>query len=610
MNFFEKNLKSIEINKPYLYQKLTNKLEKTTLSQIVVESIITKDNNYALCIKNKSNETIRLNSLYSPLKEAKKWTEQFVFNKLEIVAVMFGMGNAIFPNMLLNKLKTNDVLLIYEPSWDIFIHVLKNYDLTTLIENQNVSLTIEGVNDFEFKNLLDNYVNWMHLKSELIFIHPQYDDIFKKSYLIFRTYLADNKKLALVARNSIITLGKSSIDNTIKNLSNLKRINLIKDLEGIIEKSVPAVIVAAGPSLDKNVESLKVAKGKAIIFAVDTAVKYLLAKDIIPDFIVTLDPRKSSIHLQNDKCKEIPIFCRIDSQFEYYKNGQRVFLYGLDGYAKEIFSRLGIETEDLNAGGSVATGAFSICVTLGFKRIIFVGQDLAYSGAYTHAGGLVINHNGIENFKEIVEDIYGNPIKTRYDWYLYIKWFEDAIESVKDIEVIDATEGGAKIKGTTIMTLKETIDRYCIKDVVIAGVLEKLPSTLSEEGYQNFKNFVSSDLHELVEMKKKAIEAGAISEKLVEKYKKNPAETTSSTIKSGQLSKLNQEMEEMRIYRLVDVDISAATVEHLSDIYSYTDDEQKDKITTYEKAKLVYSAIQKSVDRLVPLIEELIKVIE
>lgn len=48
---------------------------------------------------------------------------------------------------------------------------------------------------------------------------------------------------------------------------------------------------------------------------------------------------------------------------------------------------------------------------------------------------------------------------------LYRKWFESQIVRYPRLDVIDATEGGAKIEGSEIMTLKEAIERECKTDI-------------------------------------------------------------------------------------------------------------------------------------------------
>ena len=120
---------------------------------------------------------------------------------------------------------------------------------------------------------------------------------------------------------------------------------------------------------------------------------------------------------------------------------------------------------------------------MGFKTIVLVGQDLAYPGNRSHAKAayddMVNPENKIGYF--MVEDIYGGEVLTRVDMNNYRRWFETAIENQKDLHVIDATEGGAKIKGTEILTLKEAIQRQCKKEYDIAGILQSVEPTFTDE---------------------------------------------------------------------------------------------------------------------------------
>jgi hypothetical protein len=56
-----------------------------------------------------------------------------------------------------------------------------------------------------------------------------------------------------------------------------------------------------------------------------------------------------------------------------------------------------------------------------------------------------------------VEDIYGKLIYTSKSLDMYRQWIENRIKGIKDIEFIDATEGGARIKGMQIRKLSECI---------------------------------------------------------------------------------------------------------------------------------------------------------
>ena len=54
-------------------------------------------------------------------------------------------------------------------------------------------------------------------------------------------------------------------------------------------KGIPAIVVAAGPSLDKNIDLLKKIKGRFPIIAVDTALRHMIANGIKPDIVCAAD---------------------------------------------------------------------------------------------------------------------------------------------------------------------------------------------------------------------------------------------------------------------------------------------------------------------------------
>lgn len=603
MSYYDRNMKEIQRTKGFLYERIMensssshpNKPEKLELYPAL-------DGDVMLVITFGSSQ-YRMNSLYSPSHEAERWAEQFDMKNIGIVATMFGLGNGTFARSLLRRLDEQGALLIYEPCAELFFFVLEHYDLTDILGATNVSITVEGINDIEIRNILSNHVDWINLRSQIFCSHPLYEQIFAESAKILYKVIQDNNNRAVVNKNTDVALSRLLITNTLTNMKYLRKSNLVTDLIGKFPEEVPAIIVAAGPSLDKNIDDLKRAKGKAVIFAVDTAMKYLLAHEIMPDFIVTLDPKKSLKHLKDPRCKDIPMFSRFDSRpANIEANQKNIIFYNLEGYVKNLYQKLGKEIGSFNSGGSVATGAFSICETLGFQRIILVGQDLAYSGDSTHAGGISVDYSNASTQIEMVEDIYGNPIKTRYDWYVYIRWFEDATDLFEGEEVIDATEGGARIKGTTIMTLKDAIERYCRHEVDCDRIASELRPSIGADELPALIGQMKQDIIDLDEIREKAEDAADICDRLIEKYEKSLQETTSSIRKNQILSEYNAFMEAKSVYELLDWDISAATTEQLSQLYVYTKDEKKNKLATYEQAKVIYCAILEAIQRIKPLL--------
>jgi hypothetical protein len=123
---------------------------------------------------------------------------------------------------------------------------------------------------------------------------------------------------------------------------------------------------------------------------------------------------------------------------------------------------------------------------LGFDKIILVGQDLAFTGNKSHADGTFKETMAVEDTKDFLM-VPGNVEKmvpTREDFDNYRKWFEEFIEywkGIKDVQFINATEGGALIKGTQIMTLKDAISLYCTEMVDIKSCIAQLKPVFSEE---------------------------------------------------------------------------------------------------------------------------------
>ena len=127
----------------------------------------------------------------------------------------------------------------------------------------------------------------------------------------------------------------------------------------VIPRDMPAIVVAAGPSLNKNIDELKRAKGKAFIIAVDTAIKPLLKKGIIPDMFAIVDGKKPIELVQNEEVKKIPLLTSISASHDVleYHTGMKFFYNEGDIYINSMFFMNGKILEPLACGGSVATAA-------------------------------------------------------------------------------------------------------------------------------------------------------------------------------------------------------------------------------------------------------------
>ncbi|MBP2655025.1 MAG: hypothetical protein H6Q73_2594, partial [Firmicutes bacterium] len=134
----------------------------------------------------------------------------------------------------------------------------------------------------------------------------------------------------------------------------------------------------------------------------------------------------------------------------------------------------------LTMGASVAHLAFAFASHTGASPIILAGQDLAYGadGKQSHSSGTIYDGDvyGLSKQEKIeVEGYYGGTVYTNRDWQLFKQWFELQLLKQPESVVINATEGGARIKGTVELPLKEAVARYCVREVNILEELKETP---------------------------------------------------------------------------------------------------------------------------------------
>lgn len=256
-----------------------------------------------------------------------------------------------------------------------------------------------------------------------------------------------------------------------------------------------AVIVGAGPSLDRNIADLELCRDRALVIAVDTALRKLDAAGIVPDIAVAVDANKSNardvdslgsatlgamLFADQVASPEIirvftgpKVFLRtINFSYDLEERPVRMMM-PLDRLMAEIAGR--DDVPSWQSGGSVSTNAFSLAQWLGISRVIFVGQDLAYTAGRSHSRGVgyedaqalggsrfhgreMLNRLFTSNGDVVADGWDGGKVRTSTVMREYLHWFNMTMErgyGRSFAEVIDATEGGARKKGMKRMTLRE-----------------------------------------------------------------------------------------------------------------------------------------------------------
>lgn len=396
------------------------------------------------------------------------WCEQFESTKYDSIIYIYGIGNYMHLKKFIKKVAF-DAAVVYEPDIRRFAEFMCEDVEDILAKEDMYFITGEGRYGL-LRYTLENFVNYNNSNQLYAANIPNYikcyDEDYDQYYNIIKTKCDDIvfEKVTKIAHEKVQSY--NYLNNVFKLIDEAGIQELIDTLQEYI--GYPAVLVSAGPSLDKNVKLLERYKGRAFIIAVDAALNTLRKNGIVPDLMITMDPKFERITaLSDDEYNNLPMIVNPISGYKLLNShvGRKFFDVQQDNLVELLVERASKPLPILGTGGSVANSAFSFLEYAGFKTIILIGQDLAYPNNKAHASGAFENEKDIEAESEkyfYVDDIYGNKVLTEKNMDLYRAWFEETIRNKKELTVIDATEGGALIKGTQIMSLQSALEKYCI----------------------------------------------------------------------------------------------------------------------------------------------------
>ncbi|MBH1942482.1 motility associated factor glycosyltransferase family protein [Mobilitalea sibirica] len=379
---------------------------------------------------------------------AKEWFSPDIF---EYNVYGLGLGYHIMELMEINE---SLIINVYESDLNVISLACAFSDIEKLLTADRIHI----IYDPDFKEMISS-INSQNKEMKLIFHYPSLRNI-------------KNSKIRDEMEDYFISY--SSIKNQLHKLNSNFNINWKHQHEYVDNlrdqfKGKDLYIIAAGPSLDKNYLELKKIKENSVILATGTVFKMLLKAGIKPDYIIMIDANHTVYpQIQGIEDSEIPLLYLSTVYYkvpECYK-GKKYFIcqegfHKAEEYAKNRGYTL------FQTGGSVSTTALDLGISFGCKRIICVGLDLAFTNNFGHAAGAsIVQETASNEYLRMVEDINGNMVGTIKNLDIYRKWIEKRIEGIHDIEFIDATEGGAKIKGMKIMKLVDCIG-YASKEKII-----------------------------------------------------------------------------------------------------------------------------------------------
>ena len=518
-------------------------------------SIIQNQKNEDVVVVEKENHEWLMQSYYSAEDAAKVWAGQY----LDIVTdntvfLIMGIGDGKAIQKLLERNDEN-IIIVYEPCAEIFWKQFGKEMLAELLESGRVFLTVNGINEALLIPYLETFVDYTNFQLMQIGILPNYDRVFETEYhWMMEQYLYVMKKI-IMSRNTEICFNKEMVKNQMEVSEDVIKHYSVGQLDDIVKKKnlsgMPAVLVSAGPSLDKNIDQLREIQDCVFILAVDTALNTVLNHEIIPDMTISIDGHKTVELFKNPKTKEIPIALSSRSNKEIipFISQKRFYELSSKELLAKLFHNIGKEVVELPTGGSVANNACALLQRMGFQIIIFMGQDLAYPEKKTHTLQAYGEYDTInENEKKYVKvlDVYGKEVYTEPNMLSYLKWFESFISVFSSIRFIDATEGGAAIKGTEIKSMKWVSANIVDKKYNKSIIWKNIPLSLTEEEQKEIHASIKKNPENLQNIKKMV-------KKELEIFNRLKCEKENENIKrfSEKIITINKKLEENPVFDMV-----------------------------------------------------------
>lgn len=425
------------------YPSLCKRLRKSRPGSIEQEYVVEYTSSGMVTLAVATNTgLIYMHSNYMPLREADEIARAW-FDDEQMSYSIWGLSMGYHVRSLANLSEYINIK-VYESDIEVIKLACSYTDIGEVLSLPNVQL----IYDSEELRLLENMIS--NKKNSLLAIH--YPSLYRIKKSSVRGILED----FFIQNNSMNRYHHAMKQNFIENIQcTYEPVDVLKE----IFQGKELYIVAAGPSLDKNFLELKKIGDNGIILSTGTVYRKLLHAGIRPDYIIGIDPTKLIFRqIQNLEKESVPMICLSTVYKDFMKVYQgKKYIAFQKGFekAEELANEKGYIL--YQTGGSVSTLALDIGIRLECKKIIFLGLDLAFPEGKQHATDTAFVDRFDSDTMLQVLDMNGKQIPTGKNLNIYRKWIEKRISGIKDIEFIDATEGGAKIKGMKVGKLAEII---------------------------------------------------------------------------------------------------------------------------------------------------------
>ena len=360
-NVFDKNINSLK-NKN---SALADKLLKHILTD--VPQLVRENNSYNFSYKGKF-----LHNPISPLGEAAE-IFSIAENTPVTIHLIYGIGLGYLFQVA--SAKSQGTVILYEPDLNILRTAFTLVDFSNDILKSNVFITNDFSEACEYIYKKSNTKN-----TPLLLSTSAYRELNEEQFNNMVTALQQE-----VGRFSLdLKYTKERffelLQKTINNIPKVIKETPIAEFKNFY-KGKTAVVASAGPTLDRNIETIKKYRDNIVLITVGTAMKALDAHEITPDFLCIIEANDCSKQIKGLDLSKInfitepyanPILRTFKFKNTYSHISQNL---PINDFWKDLS---GVDTSEYWSKGTVSYTALNVARILGCQKIVLVGQDLAY----------------------------------------------------------------------------------------------------------------------------------------------------------------------------------------------------------------------------------------
>lgn len=444
----------------------------------------------------------RLHSGRDPVREARRWARALDLAEATLVVVMgYASGYAIRAL----RQRTEVPILVFEPNLAILREGLGHGEvpegIIVLTQAERLAFYLGGILQGHDRGVLATWTPSLRADAGL---HRE-----------AMSAAAEAIGRAKLRHQTAMLRGPGWLKHFLANLDHITDCASLAGLRGGLQ-GVPAIIVAAGPSLDRNIHLLADLADEALILAVNTSARALHRAGIRPHALVSIESADTTSGIRDlPWISEIPAFLELTAHPQMWALPfARKIAIAVDTSGSATFCQTMAPGLAISAGFCVANASVAVANALGCDPIVLIGSDLAYAGERVYATGTIF-----EDMRAVARDdgsvtlagtearraieaassdaLAGNrapdiahtvqvpsydlsgTVTTSPDFKMFRDWYTYAADRM-EATLINATEGGAHIPGWRHEPLQQVIERHGLDSPNVGTPLRRRFAALIE----------------------------------------------------------------------------------------------------------------------------------